>query len=97
LTQAAVKLGVSQRALETEYYIVDLPLLLRLKTHEIAENRLITLQIATVSQGADKDVYTEFVARLRGDLITDSNECQTNTDEFDRSAIERLRGRIGRR
>lgn len=62
-----------------------------------AEDRLIALQIATMSQCTDKDVYGRFVEQLSGDLMTDDNAEQTREDEFDRTAFERLRGRIGRR
>ncbi|MFF2886637.1 hypothetical protein [Paenibacillus sp. NPDC057967] len=96
MAQAAVKLGVSQRVLETEYYLVDLPLILRYKSQSIAEDRLMALSIATVSQTTDKETYERFAAGLRSDFA-DSNEKQTNDDEFDRTAFERLRGRVGRK
>jgi len=56
----------------------------------------MALNIAAVSQSADKDVVERFVNGLRADL-TDEDEEITKDDEFDRTAIERLRGRIGRR
>ncbi|MCU6709358.1 hypothetical protein M6D81_11630 [Paenibacillus sp. J5C_2022] len=90
---AAVKLGVSQRAIETEYYLVDLPVILRHKAAETAADRLTALQIATVSQGVDKDVYERFVNGLKADIGSGQ---EAETDRLDRRGVERLRGRIGR-
>ena len=83
--------------LETEYYLVDLPFLLRQKAASVAEDRLIALQTIVVGQGADKDAYERFVQALRNDIETENNDNPTKTDEFDRAAIERLRNKVGRR
>ncbi|WP_182914125.1 hypothetical protein [Paenibacillus sp. 1011MAR3C5] len=56
----------------------------------------MALSIATVGQTTDKETYERFAAGLRSDF-TETNEKQTNDDEFDRSAFERLRGSVGRR
>jgi len=95
MAQSAVRLGVSQRVLETEYYIVDLPRLLHYKTQMIAEDRLMTLQIATMSQCTDKDAYGRFVDHLRANIAeSDGNKTE---ERLDRSALERLRSRVNSR
>ncbi len=98
LMGAAVRLGVSQIVLESEFYMIDLPELLRYKAAETAENRLMALQIGSMSQCTDKDVYGRFVDQLRADLITgDGAEPAEQADRLDRSALEKLRGKIGNR
>lgn len=65
--------------------------MLRYKAATVAEERLMALNIATISQCGDKDVYERFVAGLC------TEDVPTNEDEFDRGALERLRGRVERR
>jgi len=93
---AAIKLGVTQRALETEYYLVDIPLLLRYKSHEIAEERLVTLQSLTVAQTTDKDVYERYLNTLREGLFVDGT-AKPEAERLDRSGLDSLRNKIGRR
>ncbi|MBJ6364145.1 hypothetical protein ACFOQM_23265 [Paenibacillus sp. GCM10012307] len=98
LIGAAVRLGVSQIVLDTEFYMIDLPDLLRYKAAETAEQRLMALQIATMSQCVDKDAYGRFVDQLRADLIHDDGaEPAEQADRLDRNALEKLRGKIGNR
>ncbi len=93
---AAIRLGVSQRALEAEYYMIDLPEILRHKTAQTAEERLMALQIASMSQSTDKDAYGRFVDHLKADLNNGNNN-EVRGDRLDTEGLAKLRQRIGRR
>jgi len=92
-----VRLGVSQRALETEYYLVDIPMLLQFRTHEIAEERLYALQSLTVAQTSDKDVYARYVDELKSGLYVGKTDARPEPERLDRNALNSLRNKIGRR
>lgn len=92
-----VKLGVSQRSLETEHYLVDIPLLLRFRAHELAEDRLFTLQSLTVAQTTDKDIYSRYVDELKSELFVKQAGEKPEPERLDRSALDGLRNKIGRR
>lgn len=80
--------------IETEYYVIDLPQILRYKSQAAAEDRLMALQIATVSQGVSKDVYERFVESLRSGL--DEGSSGQETEKLDRGGLAALRSRVER-
>jgi hypothetical protein len=83
----AITLGVSQTDLETGYYMVDLPTLLRAKRKQDALNRLNDLMtlVATGGRSMEDAEYKKFIAGLNKDIgIKQSNK-------FDRSKFEELR------
>lgn len=88
---------MSQRTLETEYYLVDIPMILRFKTHDLAEERLYTLQSMTVAQTTDKDVYQRYVDELKAGLyVTDTSTKEA--ERLDRNGLAQLRNKLnGRR
>lgn len=53
----------------------------------------MALNIATISQGGDKDAFGRFVDTLRAEMTQDGEKV-ADEDEFDRSAFEQLRGAI---
>ncbi|RJE90673.1 hypothetical protein D3P07_00770 [Paenibacillus sp. 1011MAR3C5] len=61
-----------------------------------AEDRLIALNIAIVSQSADQQAYERLAKSLQAEFIANPAE-KMPEDEFDRSAFEQLRGQVGRR
>ena len=67
--------------------------MLRYKAQLTAEDRLMALNIATISQGGDKDAFGRFVDTLRAEMTQDGEKV-ADEDEFDRSAFEQLRGAI---
>ena len=72
-------------------------MLLRFKTHEIAEERLYTLQSLTVAQTTDKDVYAQYIDELKSGLYVGSTEARPEPERLDRDALASLRNKIGRR
>jgi hypothetical protein len=90
-------LSVSQHVIETEYYLVDLPLLLRYKAAVRAEERLMSLSIATISQSADKDVRERFVIGLQAEMDIYGSSEAPKEPGLDRSGLAELRNKLGRR
>jgi hypothetical protein len=80
-------LGVSQVALETGYYMVDLPALLKAKRKRDAIDRLndLTTLLATANRGMEDAEYKKFIAGLN----TEIGVKQAN--KFDRAKFEELR------
>lgn len=95
--QAAVRLGVSQHVIEAEYYLVDLPGLLRYKAATVAADRLMALSIATISQVTDKDVRERFVNGLRAEMDIYADGEEPAEERLDRSALAELRNKLERR
>lgn len=85
-------MSVSQTVLEREYYMVDLPHILRKKTQVDAEKRLISVQIA-MAPNMGQDAFEEFIEGLRSDAL--DGEITMDGDDFDADALARLRGKIG--
>lgn len=56
----------------------------------------MALNIATISQCADRNVYEDFTHRLQAEFLVEDT-MQVSEEEFDRESFERLRGQIGRR
>ena len=87
---AAIRLNVSQHVVESEYFLVDIPELLRIKARHIAEERVVALQTATVSGGVDKDVYERYLRQISEPL----RDVIVTEPEFDRNGLGRLRQRL---
>lgn len=86
--ECALELGVSQKVLENEYYMIDLPLLLYKKQKQDAALRLLDLQIAIAPHMEEKD-YRRFVEHLTKMLEDDDNP-----DELDKEGLEMLKRKI---
>jgi uncharacterized NAD-dependent epimerase/dehydratase family protein len=80
-------LGVSQYAIENEYYMIDLPRLLERKAKLDAMNRLEDLRfnVATNNRGLDESEFKKYVNELTKRTGLKVNE------KFDRNKFEQLR------
>lgn len=54
------------------------------------------LQSLTVAQTTDQDVYKRYIDEIKRDLIGYAEE-QAEANAFERSGIDKLRNKIGRR
>jgi uncharacterized NAD-dependent epimerase/dehydratase family protein len=83
----ALMLGVSQHAIENEYYMTDLPRLLERKAKLDAMKRLddFRFNIATNNRGLDEAEFKQYTNELTKRTGLKVNE------KFDRSKFEQLR------
>ncbi|WP_141432414.1 hypothetical protein [Bacillus sp. 03113] len=83
--QAAFKLGVSQIAIETEYYMVDLPVLLEKKAKEHNDKVLekVMIQLATNRRSLEEEEFNKFMKQLTSELNLNQS--------FSREKMEELR------
>lgn len=89
--ECALELGVSQKVLENEYYMIDLPLLMYKKQRLEAERRIMDLQIA-VAPHTDEKTYRKLV-----DYLTSMIEDDSSSDELDKEGLEKLKRKIHRK
>lgn len=84
-------MGVSQIALETEYYMVDIPDILQKKLERDKNDKLNHLQllIASNNRKLEEKDYKNMVAGLMPQNVIN------NTNNFDRDKMERLRNMQG--
>ncbi|MEK4311805.1 hypothetical protein [Bacillus sp. FSL P2-0092] len=87
MIDAAVLLGVTQRQIENDYYMVDIPKFLRAKTKSNAIDRLSTISLLVGSEGRvmDDREYQRLVKDLR------KQAGYVDREEFDREKFEQLR------
>lgn len=80
-------LGVTQRQIEDDYYMVDIPKILRAKTKANAIDRLsmISLLVGSEGRAMDDREYQRFVKDLR------KQAGYVDREEFDREKFEQLR------
>jgi uncharacterized NAD-dependent epimerase/dehydratase family protein len=85
--EASLILGVSQKAIENEYYMIDLPALIERKTKYDAVNRLADLRfvLATNNRSMEDSEYKRYVNELTTRLGIKVS------DKFDRGKFEQLR------
>ncbi|WP_350303557.1 hypothetical protein [Bacillus pumilus] len=87
MIDAAVLLGVTQRQIENDYYMVDIPTFLRAKTKSNAIDRLSMISLLVGSEGRvmeDRE-YQRLVKDLR------KQAGYVDREEFDREKFEQLR------
>lgn len=85
--QASLILGVSQKSIETEFYMVDLPKILEAKAKE-KNNRVyeqILIHLATNNRALNEDDHKEFMRNVANHIEINHN------DQFDREKFEQLR------
>lgn len=92
----AVRLGVSQRILETQYYLEDLPMILRLHEAKMAEQQLDLISASSFPHGgSDSSSYREeMIDRLR--RTADVDGLLLPGDEYDPDGVEKLRSMLSR-
>lgn len=80
-------LGVTQRQIENDYYMVDIPKILRTKTKANAIDRLSMISLLVGSEGRvmDDREYQRLVKDLR------KQAGYVDREEFDREKFEQLR------
>ncbi|MCP9283042.1 hypothetical protein [Bacillus safensis] len=80
-------LGVTQRQIENDYYMVDIPKILRSQTKANAIDRLsmISLLVGTEGRAMDDREYQRLVKDLR------KQAGYADREEFDREKFEQLR------
>lgn len=80
-------LGVTQRQIENDYYMVDIPKILRSKTKANAIDRLsmISLLVGSEGRAMDDREYQRLVKDLR------KQAGYVDREEFDREKFEQLR------
>ncbi len=80
-------LGVTQRQIEDDYYMVDIPKILRTKTKANAIDRLsmISLLVGSEGRAMDDREYQRLVKDLR------KQAGYVDREEFDREKFEQLR------
>lgn len=88
LMEVAITLGVSQTAVETEYYMIDLPALMEKKRKKDAIDRLNQV-ILYNSSGMDKNDFKRFVNDLMKQAGVDKEE-----QKFNRAKFEQLRAML---
>ncbi|PJI12427.1 hypothetical protein CTV96_09785 [Bacillus altitudinis] len=87
MIDAAVLLGVTQRQIENDYYMVDIPKFLRAKTKSNAIERLSMISTLVGTEGRvmeDRD-YQRMLKDLR------KQAGYVERDDFDRDKFEQLR------
>ncbi|WP_185956365.1 hypothetical protein [Melghirimyces algeriensis] len=77
-------LGVSQRTIETEYYIVDVPKIIKIRNQNDAVNKLFQIQVESFPY-MEKRSQTALIEALQRDVGIN----QENTN-FDRSKMDQL-------
>lgn len=84
-------LGISQHALENEYYMVDIPKFIERKHKEKAAETIMQIQIRTASNNRimPDDHYANFVRSLTKNLGEETKQVKNN--KLDRHALEALR------
>ncbi|MCU9614075.1 hypothetical protein OEV98_10940 [Caldibacillus lycopersici] len=87
MQHAARVLGVTQKEIENEYYMVDLPDILKVKTKEQAARLFeqIMIRLATNQRFMPDDEYKQFVASIM------PNENKAVENQFNREKFEELR------
>lgn len=87
MIDAAIILGVTQREIENDFYMVDIPKFIQSKTKQKALTRLeeIRLILATNNRAVEDDVFDSLMRSLTKTAGIDT------TMEFDRDKFEQLR------
>ncbi|MEN2464906.1 hypothetical protein [Ornithinibacillus sp. JPR2-1] len=90
LTEVSSVLGVSQRVLETEYYMVDIPKLIEKKRKEQLADYFMQLQLSIASNNRvmEEEDYHNLVRNLTKIL---EEENKTEQNKLDRQKLEALR------
>jgi hypothetical protein len=90
--ECAVTLGVSQQAMENEYYFIDLPQVMEAHRREKAQHAILSLQIAS-SPYMEKDDYKAFFDGLR----EEAGRSDEDDDTFDEEGLDKVRMMLARR
>lgn len=83
----AIILGVTQREIENDYYMVDIPKLIRAKAKQSAIRRLEEVRIALATNNRSSE-DEDFKSLMNGLTRTAGIE---NANHFDREKFEQLR------
>jgi hypothetical protein len=87
--ESAMILGVSPGILESEFYMIDLPLQIHRKRQQEAQDWLMQLHTFAVPNMEENDRK-----RFIDGLVEMANDSVHTEDGFDKIALEKLRNRI---